>query len=104
EHRAQREIAEHVEGADVLGEKLGQPQQHQCVPFGGDFPQSAATTRSMRMKREPLTSTVVPALTVAARCPASASTDAKCIASGPKAAALSRASSPTVNRRSIARS
>ena len=40
----------------VSGEQRLQPQEHQYPPSGA-APVSAATTRSMRMKREPLTST-----------------------------------------------
>ena len=66
QHGAQREVAEDVERADVLRQELGQPQEHQCAPSPPDGPHSAATTRSMRMKREPLTRIVVPAAAVAA--------------------------------------
>ena len=42
-----------------MREQLGEPEQHQCAPPRADAPASAATTRSIRMKREPLTSTVI---------------------------------------------
>ncbi len=98
QHRAQREVAEDVERADVLRQELGQPEQHQCAPAAVS-PASAATTRSIRMKREPLTSTVVPARARSRdAAPRSASTVAKCSAPAPNAAALSAASAPTVSR------
>ncbi len=65
QHRAQCDVVENVEGADVkiVGQPLREREQHQVIPFMADFPFAApiaSTTRSMRMKREPLTSTVQP--------------------------------------------
>src|SRR6185503_7322809 len=57
EHRAQRDVVEHVEEAKVLGEPLRKLEQHQCPPSA--VPVSAATTRSIFMKREPLTRMVL---------------------------------------------
>src|SRR6185436_16752935 len=58
EHRAQRDVVEDVEQTYFARQPLGEFEQHQWPPLSR--PPSAATTRSMRMKREPLTSSVVP--------------------------------------------
>src|SRR5207237_7421995 len=56
EYRAQSDVVEDVEHARVLGQPLRELEQHQCAP-SVRTPVSAATTRSIFMKREPLTST-----------------------------------------------
>src|SRR5574337_1726029 len=57
QHGAQRDVREHIELADLAREHFGEPQQHQCT-LPTSCSHSAATTASIRMKREPLTSTV----------------------------------------------
>ena len=61
EHRAQRDVAEHVECADVSRASNSVSHSSISAPLRAAGRSSAATTRSMRMKREPLTSTVMPA-------------------------------------------
>jgi hypothetical protein len=56
QHGTQRDVVEDVEKANVLGEPLGQGQQHQCFSSGAA---SASATLSIFMKRDPFTSTVV---------------------------------------------
>jgi hypothetical protein len=51
----------HVEGADVGGQPVGEKHSSISVPLTGTLRrrQDASTTRSMRMKRDPFTSSVV---------------------------------------------
>ena len=105
EHRAQRDVAEDVERADVLREQLGEPAAASVRSLRRGAPVSAATTRSIRMKREPLTSTVAPGARVARRrAAASASTDAKCSrACAERRGALARRACRPSSRRSMPR-
>ncbi len=62
QHHAQGDVVENVEGPDILAQPLGDQQQHQL--FSLEFwlaagAVRASTTRSIFMKREPFTSTVV---------------------------------------------
>src|SRR5438105_13416108 len=60
-HRAQRDVAEHVKRADIRCYPVGEREQHQRPPAVSSLGSpSPSTTRSIFMKREPLTSTVVP--------------------------------------------
>src|SRR5262249_28217917 len=92
EHRPQRDIAEDVEEPDILGQPLRELEQHQGPPCGC-APVSAATTRSIFMKREPLTRMLLP-FTWAT----SSSTLAKWRAPAPNACTASRVASPSASR------
>src|SRR6185295_12489954 len=87
EHRAQRDVVEHVEQPEILGEPLRKLEQHQCPPSA--VPVSAATTRSIFMKREPFTRMVL-----LFKLATSSSTLSKWRASAPKARTVSRVASP----------
>src|SRR4051812_11697196 len=87
EHRAQRDVVEDVEEAHVLGQPLRELEQHQCPPWA--MPVSAATTRSIFMKRDPLTRMLLPWTFET-----SSSSESKCRAPSPNAATACRLASP----------
>src|SRR5690606_21873350 len=89
EDRPQRDVVEDVEDAGVLCQPLRELEEHQCPPWSA-APVSAATTRSMRMKREPFTSTVRPSMAST-----SDSRRSKCRPPGPNAATACALASPS---------
>mgnify|MGYP003693910985 CR=1 FL=1 len=94
EHGAQREVAEDVERPDVLRQELGQPQAASVRPFAAGRTAQRRDDALHAHEARALDEDRRPGRRVAARCAASAATDAKCCAPAPNAAALSAASAP----------
>ena len=93
QHRAQRDVVEHVEGADVLRQPLSQPDATLAVCTSKLF-----TTRSICMKREPLTSTVTSGASRFSRSASNSSMRSKCSAPAPNAAPAARLRSPSAQQ------
>ncbi|KFB67656.1 MAG: hypothetical protein CAPSK01_003099 [Candidatus Accumulibacter vicinus] len=73
QHRAQGDIPEHIESPHVLCQPLRQHQQHYSPPSGAGTLMALATL-SMRMKRDPLTRTMVSGVSSAVKASTSRST------------------------------
>src|SRR5258706_11093058 len=93
EHRAQRDVVEDIEETHFAREPLGEFEQHQWPPLSR--PVSAVTTRSMRMKRDPLTRSVVPLTDAERAALISSSMVAKWRAPLPKPATVCAVCSPS---------
>src|SRR5436190_2719100 len=102
QHRSQRDVAEDVEEAYFAGKPLREIEQHQWPPPA--LPVSAATTRSMRMKRDPLTRRVASRLDTARTALINSSIVAKWRAPLPNPATVSAVWSPSAYRAPIPRS